>query len=70
MMAVLFPVMDCQLIERSEGFLVLAAIKLALILVLLVMFQQVQQKIIVAHICFAFANFRTCCSIAFELSDL
>ena len=69
MMAVFFPVMYCQLIERKEGFLVLTAIKLALVLVLLVMFLQVRQKILVVHLCFAFANFRTCHSLAFELSD-
>ena len=65
-MAVLFPVMLCQLIESSVGFRVLAAIKLALVLVLLVMFIHVLQKFIIAHLLFAFGNFRTCRSIAFE----
>ena len=68
-MAVLFPVMYCQLIERSVSFLVLTAIKLAPVLVLLMMFKQVLHKFLVAHLRLAFGNFRTCCSIAFEPSN-
>ena len=69
MMAVFFPVMYCQLIERIVGFLVLTAIKLAPVLVLLVMFKQVIHKFLVAHLFLAFVNFRTCCSFAFESSE-
>ena len=68
-MAVFFPVMRCEQVERSVGFLVLAAIKLALVLVLLVMFVHVLQKFFVAHLCFAFGNLRSCCSFAFEPSE-
>ena len=68
MVAVFFPVMLCQLIERSVSFLVLAAVKLALELVWLVVLIHVRQEIIVVHLFFAFANFRTCCSLALELS--
>ena len=69
MVAVLLPVMCCEQVERSVGFLVLATIKLALELVLLVMFVHVLQKLIVAHLCFAFGNLRSYCSFAFEPSE-
>ena len=68
-MAVFFPVMLCQLIERSVGFLVLAAVKLALVLVLLVVFVHVLQEFIVAHLFLAIGDFGTRRSFAFELSE-
>ena len=69
-MAVFFPVMLCQLIERSVGFLVLAAVKLALELVWLVVFSHVLIEFTVAHLFFAIGDFGTRCSFAFEPSDI
>ena len=62
--------MLCQLIDRSVSFLVFAAVKLALELVLLVVLVRVRQEIIVAHIYFALGDFGTRCSFALEPSDL
>ena len=62
--------MHCQLIESSVGFLVLAAVKLALVLVLLVVFVRVRQEFIVAHLFFASGDFGARRSFAFEHSDV
>ena len=69
MMTVYFPVMLSQLIERSVGYLVFAAIKHAFVLVLVVVFVRVPQEFIVAHLFFAIGDFGTRRCLAFEPSD-